>query len=197
MRKTIFIVSFIGIISCNQKNGGLTKILSPKLKEKSSTENSMLNQQINVDSLSKKATKEIILDSIMNDTTKQKREIQNKLIGVWRGLNNGLKDLEDINEGFIYSFSEDGVLFVSKKNGDGTMYKFSITPNNCENNSSKPNSYFVKLMAGNDCTSSELLEIKTINNKLYLILEHEITYVPTSEFVKLSDNPNYLPKGFE
>lgn len=197
MRKTIFIASFIGIISCNQKNNEPTNIPSQKLQKNVVTKDSILDQQINVDSVSKKTTKEIILNPNMSETSKREQEIQRQLIGVWRGLNNGLKDLNDINEEFIYSFSEDGVLFVSQKNGNGTMYKFSITLDNCENNSSKINSYFVKLMVGSDCSSSKFLEFKTINGKIYLTLEHEITYVPTSEFVKLSNNSNYLPKGFE
>lgn len=122
--------------------------------------------------------------------------IKNKLTGVWYGLNNGINDLNDIDMNHIYKF-DSKILFVGERDSeDAFIYgSYDISENNCENAKNK-DGMFLKIIDGGKCSGSSIVEFKALKGKTYLILKENITDVPKKVFVKLTDDPNFVPDGF-
>lgn len=154
-------------------------------------------QPLTADSVSEIKISENKIDSTANEAkVVTTGTIKDKLTGVWYGLNNGMNDLQDVDMDHIYKFDAK-ILFVGERDSeDAFIYdSYDISEYNC-NNSKNKEGLFLKIMDAGKCSGSSIVEFKVIKDKTYLILKEYITDVPKKVFVKLTNDPNFTPKGF-
>ena len=195
MKYIIYISVLVLTLSCNKKDENSAK--TSKKEPLQSSKSTISTASNNLDSLfseNSQKNPEISTDialKVSNDAI----EINKQLDGVWNVIEISNNKPDNII-GIIYMFdARKKTLEVYNADELRGQYNYSIEITNCEGNKKNTDSCYIKL-SGDDNYCSKIVDVKHKNNKIYLILKDFITESQDKEFLKISDDPKFFPRGF-
>lgn len=197
MKNTIYIAILILILSCNKKAENI-EINTSKKELLKSSKDTLSRTTVNLDSLTKENSekKSEASSETTSAVTNGALEINKQLNGVWNVIEMSINKPDNII-GIIYMFdAKKKTLEVYNADELRGQYNYKIVISNCDGNKKDPDSCYIKL-SGDDNYCSKIVDIKHKNNKIYLILKDFITESQDKEFLKISDDPKFFPKGFK
>ncbi len=192
-------MTLVLMLSCNKKVEN-NEVNTSKKEYLESSKNTLSRTNVNLDSISKESSqKELEASSdTISVVTNDVQEINKQLNGVWYPINMGVNGQpDDIMKGYIYMFdAKKNTIDVYDTEDYWENFNYKIITTDCDNNKKNPNTFYLKLNGDGDYCS-KIIAIKKINNKIYLILESQIANRVMTEFLKISDDPKFFPKGFK
>lgn len=192
MKNAIYVITLVLMLSCNKKTKNI-EINTSIIENLQSLKDTLSKAGTNLDSSKKELKASSNNTSVVtNDTL----EINKQLNGVWNVIEMSI-DRPDNIIGIIYMFdAKKKTLEVYNADELRGQYNYKIGITNCEGNKIKSDSCYI-ILSGDDNYCSEIIAIKYENNRIYLILKDFITESQDKEFLKISDNPKFFPKGFK
>lgn len=187
------------MLSCNKKAEN-NETNTSKNGHLESLKDTLSKTSANLDSLTKESSEKKTEAS--SDTTSvvtnDALEINKQLNGVWYPINMGINGQpDDIMKDYIYMFnSKKHTIDVYDTEDYWENFSYKIITTDCNNNEENPNTYYLKLSGDGDYCS-KIVVLKKTNNKVYLILESQIANRVMTEFLKISDDSKFFPKGFK